>query len=207
MKKTLIGVVVLSAAFAARPSRAASIEDYIPREEAKRVAALVTRQLLSTEVDAYRPKGFAKELPEIVCYPEGRPGQFIHYSVVTLWANALMCARWAGEKEMEDALAAKLEPFYGPKSGELPKFKHVDYTVVGAVPLTVAALTGDARAMELGLKYADMQWEKPREDDPPPPYNAESMAMRMEWWNMGYTDQTRLWIDDAYMISLLQIQA
>ena len=106
MKKTLIGVVVLSAAFAARPSRAASIEDYIPREEARRVAALMTRQLLSTEVDAYRPKGFAKELPEIVCYPEGRPGQFIHYSVVTLWANALMCARWAGEKEMEEALAA-----------------------------------------------------------------------------------------------------
>ena len=65
MKKTLIGVVVLSAAFAARPSRAASIEDYIPREEARRVAALMTRQLLSTEVDAYRPKGFAKELPEI----------------------------------------------------------------------------------------------------------------------------------------------
>ena len=207
MKTTLIGVIVLSAAFAARPSQAASIENYIPREEAKRVAALLTRQLLSTEVDAYRPKGFAKELPEIVCYPEGRPGQFIHYSVVTLWANALMCARWAGEKEMEDALAAKLEPFYGPKSGELPKFKHVDYTVVGAVPLTVAALTGDPRALELGLRYADMQWEKPREDDPPPPYNAESMAMRMEWWNMGYTDQTRLWIDDAYMISLLQIQA
>ena len=75
MKTTLIGVIVLSAAFAARPSQAASIENYIPREEAKRVAALLTRQLLSTEVDAYRPKGFAKELPEIVCYPEGRPGR------------------------------------------------------------------------------------------------------------------------------------
>ena len=25
------------------------------------------KQLLSTEVDAYRPKGFAKEIPEIVC--------------------------------------------------------------------------------------------------------------------------------------------
>ena len=52
-----------------------------------------------------------------------------------------------------------------------------------------------------------MQWEKPKADDPPPPYNVETMAMRMEWWNMGYTDQTRLWIDDAYMITLLQLQA
>jgi hypothetical protein len=163
---------VALAAFASC-ANASTIEKYIPRDDAKRVATLLSRHLASTEVDAYRPKDFAKDLPEIICYPEGRPGQFVHYSVVTLWANALMCARYMGDAELERELIAKIEPFYpgGAKNRILPKFKHVDYTVVGAVPLTVAMLNGDKRAMELGLKYADMQWEKPKADDPPPPYN------------------------------------
>ena len=211
MEKTDKGAIFLLAAIAAAftVNAQTALDKVIPREEATSVARLLARQLASTEVDAYRPKNFAKDLPEIVCYPEGSPGKWVHYSVVTLWANAMMCARYIGDEELERELVAKMEPFYpgGAKHKILPKFKHVDYTVVGAAPLTVAILTGDKRAMELGLKYADMQWEKPKADDPPPLYNAQSMEMRMEWWNMGYTDQTRLWIDDAYMISFLQLQA
>jgi len=209
MKQSIASTVAVALVALSVSAKSSQLEEYIPRVDAKRVATLISRHLASTEVDAYRPKGFAKDLPEIVCYPEGRPGQFIHYSVVTLWANAMMCARYMGDETLERELIAKMEPFYpgGAKHGILPKFKHVDYTVVGAVPLTVAILNGDKRAMELGLKYADMQWEKPKADDPPPPYNVEKMSMRMEWWNMGYTDQTRLWIDDAYMITLLQLQA
>ena len=34
-----------------------------------------------------------------------------------------------------------------------------------------------------------------------------SYEERMDWWRKGYSDQTRLWIDDAYMIGALQTQA
>ena len=29
----------------------------------------------------------------------------------------------------------------------------------------------------------------------------------MDWWRRGYTDQSRMWIDDMYMITVLQSQA
>ena len=169
------------------------------------VSRRLTDLFLSTSPDSYKPQGYAS--PQGYAKNGYGGGKTIHYSVVALWINAMECARLTDDKDREQKLIAAFEPYFGEKAWVLPKFKHVDFTIVGSVPLEIAILNGDARAKALGLKYADMQWEKPREDDPPPPYNAESMAMRMEWWNMGYTDQTRLWIDDAYMISLLQIQA
>ncbi len=165
------------------------------------VARRISEQFLSTVPDFYKPEngyrgnhgyGFGRE---------------IQYSVVSLWVNAMECARITGDKETEDRLVAAFEPYFGVKSDILPKFKHVDFTIVGAVPLEIAILTGDPRARALGLKYADMQWEEPKRNDPPPWYNKTSYEERMDWWRKGYTDQTRLWIDDTYMIAALQTQA
>ena len=78
MKQSIAGTVAVALVALSASAKSSQLEEYIPRVDAKRVATLISRHLASTEVDAYRPKGFAKDLPEIVCYPEGRPGQFIH---------------------------------------------------------------------------------------------------------------------------------
>ena len=165
------------------------------------VSRRMSMQFLSTVPDFYKPEGYRGKNGG---YGFGRE---IQYSVVSLWVNALECARLTGDRELEDRLIAAFEPYFGIKKDILPKFKHVDFTVVGAVPLEIAILCGDERARSLGLKYADMQWEKPRPDDPPPWYNRMPYEERLSWWSQGYSDQTRLWIDDTYMISALQTQA
>ncbi|KAA6317165.1 Unsaturated rhamnogalacturonyl hydrolase YteR [termite gut metagenome] len=49
----------------------------------------------------------------------------------------------------------------------------------------------------MGLKYADAQWELPE--------NAKESEIK--WHNDGYSWQTRVWIDDMFMITTLQAQA
>jgi len=83
---------------------------------------------------------------------------------------------------------------------------HVDYNVVGALPLAVARLTGDAAEREIGLKLADFQWSEPRKDTEIINGNPE-YPEAMKLWKEGYSGETRLWIDDMYMINLLQTQA
>ena len=169
-----------------------------PATVARRLAGL----LLSTDPAQYKPEGYGS--PQSYAKKGYGGGKSIHYSVVSLWVNALECARLTGDAALEKRLVDFFEPFYGERAKVLPDFKHVDYTIVGSLPLEIAALTGDARARRLGLRYADMQWEKPSADDPPPPYNKMTIEERLGWWNEGYTCQTRLWIDDMYMINVLQ---
>lgn len=133
----------------------------------------------------------------------------IHYAVVSLWVNLLDCAKLLGDEARVVALSRLFDPFYGEKKDLLPTFKHVDFNVVGALPLEIAILTGEKRARDLGLFYAERQWEEPKADDQATLFNYEILpfAERLEWWKKGYSCQSRLWIDDMYMITALQTQA
>ena len=200
--KTLLAIAVgfvAPIAFAQEPLRL--FHDWADGSSPAAVSRRVAEQFLSTLPDRYRPeKGYAGN--------DGYGGgAHVHYSVVSLWVNALECARLSGNADLELRLIAAFEPFFGVKKDRLPKFKHVDYTIVGAVPLEIAILSGDERAKKLGLKFADQQWEKPKADDPPPYRGHPPFEKRMEFWRNGYSDQTRLWIDDTYMIAALQTQA
>lgn len=106
-------------------------------------------------------------------------------------------------------LVEAFTPYYREKAGVMNDIRHVDLAIVGAVPLEIAVLTGDARARALGLRYADRQWEEPREglDWGDRWYDKIPLAERRDWWEKGYSPQTRLWIDDMYMITVLQTQA
>lgn len=64
---------------------------------------------------------------------------------------------------------------------------HVDMNVIGIVPLQIAILTDDSQSLQQGLGFADSQWDEPLPD--------------------GLTRQSRYWIDDLYMVGMLQIQA
>ena len=64
---------------------------------------------------------------------------------------------------------------------------HVDYSVLGAVPLQIYLQTKQARYLDEGRNIADHQWAQTNAD--------------------GLTTETRFWIDDMYMITILQVQA
>ena len=210
MKKMafLLSAVVMASGCSLAPGKCGDCQFFSCWPEGKDPATIsrrLTDLFLSTSPDSYKPQGYAS--PQGYAKNGYGNGKNIHYSVVALWINAMECARITGDKDREQKLIAAFEPYFGEKAWVLPKFKHVDFTIVGSVPLEIAILNGDARAKALGLKYADMQWEKPKEDDPPPLYNKPSFEERMKWWSQGYTCQTRLWIDDMYMITVLQSQA
>ena len=74
---------------------------------------------------------------------------------------------------------------------------HVDRNMFGSLPLTLYLITKDERYREMGMPYADTQWEVPE--------NASASAK--SWAAKGYSWQTRLWIDDMYMIPVIQTHA
>ena len=180
--------------------------DWPKGTEPKEVGARVIRQFLSTDPEGYCAKGFTG-------YKYGG-GEYVCYSVASLWVNALEYADRVGDEPLKTELVGRFMPFLpgGEKQDKVTKPRHVDFNVFGAVPLEVAILTGDQAARQMGLRYADDQWEPPRQDDLEriPKWlqgHYVEPAKQLEYLSHGYSGQTRLWIDDMYMINLLQTQA
>ena len=159
----------------------------------------IAEQFLTVAPECYAPKGYEGAAP-------GGNGQFVMYAVSSLWLNALQFSRKAGLKDLEDRLIRHFEPYYEEKSDKCSCRNHVDFSVFGAVPLEIAVLTADARALEKGLWYADHQWEAPDPLDLGDNGNAD-YETQMEYLRRGFSPQSRLWIEDMYMITVLQVQA
>ena len=165
------------------------------------VSRRVTDQFLSTRPENYRPKGY-----------HGNEGygwnRSVQYSVVSLWVNALACARLDGDRAREAKLIRLFDDFLPgrPKNRCCSRPYHVDDTIFGALPYEIYLANKDPRYLEMGSFYADTQWTPPcegtiKERHAPPKEVQEA------YWAKGYTPQTRLWIDDMYMITVLQSQA
>ena len=150
--------------------------------------------------------------------PKGYDGKvvlrdYVPYAVCSLWVNSLDFAKTVGDTALEKRLTDTWEPFYGPKRDIWSAPYHVDMTIFGAVPYAVYLANGDKRALKIGNDYAETQWAKPNPDDITKlpkwlqkGHNLE-YAEQLEYWEKGYSPQTRLWIDDMYMITVLQTQA
>ena len=172
----------------------------------KEVGARIVKQFLSTEPEGYQAKGFTGHK-----YGEG---VYVAYSVSSLWVNAIEYARLTGDAALQLRLVTLLQPFYpgGAKQHKVTKPRHVDFNVFGAVPLEVAVVSGDKRALEMGIRYADDQWAPPRANDLDgyPKWLRSHYVpaeKQLEYLKEGYSGLTRLWIDDMYMMGLLQTQA
>jgi rhamnogalacturonyl hydrolase YesR len=64
---------------------------------------------------------------------------------------------------------------------------HLDDSIFGSVPLQIYIETKDKKYLDYGLSFADKQWVDPQPD--------------------GLSHQSRYWIDDMYMLTILQLQA
>ncbi len=112
----------------------------------------------------------------------------IIYPEVCTWYGALTFAQLTGDKDLAARLVKRFEPLLTPQEAALiPNERHVDFSVFGTVPLEIFIQTKEQRYLDLGKGIADRQWSDPRPD--------------------GLTSETRMWIDDMFMITAVQVQA
>ncbi|MCF0197338.1 MAG: glycoside hydrolase family 88 protein [Bacteroidaceae bacterium] len=121
----------------------------------------------------------------------------ISYHEVCTWNGAIMYGRAADDAQILQLMRDRFEPFFTTESEFLPLKNHVDLNMFGSLPLMLYQVYDDPRYREMGLSYADTQWELPA--------NAKESQKRLA--RMGYTWQTRMWIDDMYMITIVQAWA
>ena len=124
-------------------------------------------------------------------------GKWIGYPETFYWNGSLKYAAAAKDKALIKLLQARFEHLFTTEKALLPIKNHVDLNMFGSLPLELYWVTKDERYKEVGLPYADTQWEVPEDAKP------EEKA----WAEKGYSWQTRLWIDDMYMITIVQTHA
>jgi len=127
------------------------------------------------------------------------PPRVINYAEVCVWFGALRLADRIHDEKLKSRLAERFEPLFREEKRLVPVPDHVDYTVFGAVPLELAIQTGDQRYLALGEWMALKQWSEP--------FGRRPTAESHEFYRQGYSWQTRLWIDDMFMITAVQSQA
>jgi rhamnogalacturonyl hydrolase YesR len=105
------------------------------------------------------------------------------------WYGSLRFAQVTGDTALRDSLIKRFEPLLpgGSEANRLPMRRFVDDSVFGIVPMEIAKQTGSPMYLQFGREWADKQWSDPRPD--------------------GLTSETRFWIDDMYMITVLQVEA
>lgn len=121
----------------------------------------------------------------------------ITYSEACTWLGSIWFAGVTENADLLGRLSERFEPLLSEKQHLMPPPNHVDNNVFGAVPLELFLQTGEQRYLNPGLYYADTQWTLPEDADPE----------EKEYADRGYTWQTRIWIDDMFMITAVQSQA
>ncbi len=113
----------------------------------------------------------------------------IFYGEDGTWYGALTFAKLTHDDALRDALIKRFEPLMpgGAEADKIPHRDHVDDMIFGIVPLQIYMQTHDKKYLKFGLSFADRQWENPLPN--------------------GLSHETRFWIDDMYMLTILQLQA
>lgn len=178
--------VVLSTGCAStkKLSASADLENFpegaTPQEIGKRVA---DRFIASPHPNFGRPTP-----PARISYPE-----------VCTWYGALTFARESGDPELTGLLAKRFEPLFTTEAKLVPLPDHVDHTVFGSIPFELYMQTKQQRYLDMGKHFADKQWG--------PPEGPRVKPESHYYYNKGMTWQTRMWIDDMFMITAVQAQA
>ncbi|MDR0510674.1 MAG: glycoside hydrolase family 88 protein [Rikenellaceae bacterium] len=126
----------------------------------------------------------------------------VTYPDVCAWLGALWFTSAVKNDGLYDKLVERFEPLFTTERELQPSLRPrdhnvVDFYVFGAVPLEIYRRNREPKYLELGMRYADGQWVLPD----------EHKDYEKEWSDRGYSWQTRLWIDDMFMITALQAQA
>ena len=116
-------------------------------------------------------------------------GNKVFYGEVGTWYGALTFAKLSSDMDLRDRLIKRFDPLFpgGSEVSLIGTRRHVDDEIFGAVPLEISIQTKDPKYLSYGKEFADRQWENPQPD--------------------GLSSETRYWIDDMYMLTILQLEA
>lgn len=111
-----------------------------------------------------------------------------HHCTDAMWVFMARYAKLTEDQALMDSVIGQFDNMLTPEgetliSGE----RHVTHSMFGIVPLELYSVTQEPRMLSMGQKIADRQWEFPDAN--------------------GLSGESRFWIDDMYMITMLQIQA
>ena len=154
------------------------------------VAAAHTQQDVFSNWPAGRsPEEVGKRLAEHFVQSPHQYTKTIHYAEVGTWYGALTYANLTKNDALRTALIKKYEPLLpgGAEADRIPERRHVDDSIFGVLSLEIALQTKDPKQLAVGKAWADRQWENPNPD--------------------GTSAETRYWIDDMYMLTILQLEA
>jgi rhamnogalacturonyl hydrolase YesR len=135
------------------------------------------------------PQEVGKRLAEhFVTTPHQGKGT-IFYGECATWYGALTIAKLTKDDALRQKLVDKFAPLMpgGAEADRIPVRHHVDDSIFGIVPMEIGMQTKDQKYLSYGVSWADRQWENPQAD--------------------GLSAETRFWIDDMYMLTILQLQA
>ena len=187
-------VMMAMAAAAALPARASSPFAFGPWPQGK------------------SPAEIGKRVAEhFVVMPHGNvggtaPKNSIIYPESCAWYGALTLAQLTHDAGLTKRLTDRFEPLFTTEANLVPTAFHVDPSAFGAVPLELYIESRDPRYLAMGKTIADRQWA-PLPADRVASLKPEDRAILDEALAHGLSPQTRFWIDDMYMITILQVQA
>ena len=121
-----------------------------------------------------------------VTSPHQNPQRII-YPEVCAWYGALTFAHLSGDRDLLASLIKRFDPLLREEAPLIQRDAHVDFSIFGALPMQIYIENKDTKYLDLGKWFADRQWENPRPD--------------------GLSAESRFWIDDMYMETLVQVQA
>jgi rhamnogalacturonyl hydrolase YesR len=124
----------------------------------------------------------------------------IIYPEMCAWYGALTFAQLTGNKELTAKLTNRFEPLFAAEANLVPPADNEDDTSFGAVPLEIYIETKQPRYLDMGKGFADKQWA-------PTPQGTRLSQQSSAWIAQGLSWQSRFWIDDMYMITILEVQA
>lgn len=125
---------------------------------------------------------------------------YIVYPETCTWFGALKFTQVAHDNELSRKLEERFFPLLGKRKELMQKPNHVDNTVFGVIPLQLYMQTGNEVYYYIGIDFADRQWQMPKSSSQDSIRNRELLDKNLSW-------QTRIWIDDMYMITAIQSQA
>ena len=113
----------------------------------------------------------------------------LHYSEAATWYGAFTFAHLTHDEALQAKLVQRFEPLMPgqPEAARIPIRRHVDDSIFGIIPLEIGIETKDSKYLTYGQSWADRQWENPQPD--------------------GLSAETRYWVDDMYMLTILQLEA
>ena len=135
------------------------------------------------------PQEVGKRLAEHIAAGPHQDSPTMHYAEIATWYGALTFAQLTHDATLRKELIARFEPLMpgGAEAALRPLRHHVDDSIFGVVPLEIGLQTNDQKFLAEGKGWADRQWENPTPD--------------------GLSGETRFWVDDMYMLTMLQLEA